>query len=109
MLLSVGSGTFFEKDGGYDFEFGWDTVVNALVEAATETERTHEALSSFLPPSRYFRFNPRMRCIAIDETNPTVLAEHKAAARDYFKDPDNAERLQELARLINGEELADNH
>ena len=37
-----------------------------------------------------------------------MLAEHKAAARDYFKDPDNAERVPKLARLINGEELADN-
>ena len=60
--MSVGSGTFFEKDG--DFEFGWDTVVNALVEAATETERTHEA--STLPPSTTSD-STRMRCIAIDD------------------------------------------
>ena len=59
-------------------------------------------------------FSPMMHklagaCVSALEEQNNRLAEHKAAARDYFKDPDNAERLQELARLINGEELADNH
>ena len=36
-----------------------------------------------------------------------VLAEHKKAAREYFKEDVHAARLEELARLVNGEELQD--
>ena len=33
------------------YEFGWDKLVNQLVESSTDTQRVHETLESFLPSS----------------------------------------------------------
>eukprot|EP00614_Pseudopedinella_elastica_P009286 CAMPEP_0172594524 /NCGR_PEP_ID=MMETSP1068-20121228/13943_1 /TAXON_ID=35684 /ORGANISM="Pseudopedinella elastica, Strain CCMP716" /LENGTH=1018 /DNA_ID=CAMNT_0013392609 /DNA_START=35 /DNA_END=3091 /DNA_ORIENTATION=+ len=104
LVVSIGSGCFVEKvadeDGKGGPEYGWGTIVNQLIESSTDTQRVHETLESFLPPEKYFRFNPRMVCIPIDETDVNALVEHKIVAREYFQDPDNKKRLQELANIV---------
>lgn len=50
LVLSIGSGCFFEVETE-TFEYGWDKVVNQLIESSTDTQRVHETLMNFLPPS----------------------------------------------------------
>lgn len=128
-LVSIGSGAFAENENK-DEAYGWASIGKQLVESATDTQRPHEALEMFLPPAKYFRFNPTMVNIPIDETDPNVLQvlfvfspqaklgqsverlplscreihfqEHKEVAREYFEDKANKERLRALARIIKG-------
>jgi len=100
VVVSIGTGTFVEKVAPEN-AYGWGTIINQLIESATDTVRVHETLENFLPKDKYFRFNPKMVMINIDETDPNVLEEHKIVAREYFEDPVQQARLQELGKLLN--------
>lgn len=99
-VVSIGTGTFVEKTAAEN-AYGWGTIINQLIESATDTVRVHETLDSFLPQERYFRFNPKMVMINIDETDPNVLEEHKIVAREFFEDPVQKARLKKLGALLN--------
>ncbi len=47
-VVSVGSGTFFERDVDAS-AYGWGTIVQQLIDASTDTQRVHETLTTFLP------------------------------------------------------------
>ena len=68
-VVSVGCGCFPEKNVKHE---GWSSIAGQLVQGATDTERIHHVLSEFLPEESYFRINPKMRLIKIDETDPEV-------------------------------------
>ena len=53
-----------------------------------------------LPSDRYFRFNPRMEIMPIDDTEPAKLERMKRIAREYADAPETAARLDELARVL---------
>lgn len=47
--------------------FGWAPIFNQLINSATNTEAVHDSLADFLPSDRYFRFNPCIESMGIDE------------------------------------------
>ena len=47
--------------------FGWAPIFNQLINSATNTEAVHDSLADFLPSDRYFRFNPSIESMGIDE------------------------------------------
>jgi len=98
MVVSIGTGNPVESkplEG-----FGWAPIVNQLINSATNTEAVHDTLTDFLPADRYFRFNPTIENISIDETRPEKLQYLKDMAKDFFKEPRNRERLKELVELL---------
>jgi len=98
-VVSIGTGVHVDKrksDGGY----GWEGIVNDLINCATNTEVTHETLSVFLPKSKYYRFNPQTEFFPLDETKPERLARMKRIAREYFWQSENKERMNQLVQLL---------
>ncbi len=98
-VVSIGTGVHKDQrkaDGSY----GWEGIVNDLINCATNTEVTHETLSVFLPKSKYYRFNPQTEFFPLDETKPERLNRMKRIAREYFWQSDNKERLNHLVDLL---------
>lgn len=62
------------------------TMANALVDSATEIDKTHQIVETFMPANTYFRFqfaNPAFSC-DLDETNAKKLDAMQTAARDFL-------------------------
>jgi hypothetical protein len=53
-----------------------------------------------VPPERYFRFNPRMNDMPIDETRIERLNWLKALSKEYFNEPATRARLDTLAKKL---------
>ena len=87
---------------------GWDLLVNHLVASSVDTEDVHCLLADFLPPDKYFRFNPPLASnIPIDELNKTVLTDLKRIARDAFAAMEKgggpeAKRMEQMISTLRG-------
>ena len=73
-----------------------------LVRAATRTEEVHQMLSDLLPVLRvpYYRFNPQVPSMRLDETAPHVLAELQAIGRDFVQSGKGKDDCAALATLL---------
>ncbi|CAN0132860.1 unnamed protein product [Ectocarpus sp. 4 AP-2014] len=100
-VLSVGTGFYVptRKEPG----MSWGTVLNQLVNSATDTEGVDSMLKTFLPRDQYFRFNAPIQPFDIDETRVEKLDELKALAKEYTQRPDIKARAEELRRVLRGE------
>ena len=56
-----------------------------MIASATETEITTDIVSDLLPPEQFFRFNPRMYDMPIDEVRKERLDWLKTLADEYFE------------------------
>lgn len=56
-----------------------------MIASATETEITTDIVSDLLPPEQFFRFNPRMYDMPIDEVRKERLDWLKTLANEYFE------------------------
>ena len=56
-----------------------------VIASATETEITTDIVSDLLPPEQFFRFNPRMFDMPIDEVRKERLDWLKTLADEYFE------------------------
>ena len=84
MIVSIGTGYFEESTTSQSM--GWDVLMNHLIASSTDTEDVDKLLQDFLPPDKYFRFNPVLSGnLAIDEKNKSVLLELKNVAKQAFK------------------------
>ncbi|TFJ83116.1 hypothetical protein NSK_005585 [Nannochloropsis salina CCMP1776] len=92
-VVSVGTGNVLEPQPVEGF--GWAPIFNQIINSATNTEAVHDSLADFLPQDRYYRFNPNIENVSIDEIRPEKLAYLKATAKEYFQDPRNKERLDQ--------------
>ncbi|EKU21866.1 calcium-independent phospholipase a2-gamma [Nannochloropsis gaditana CCMP526] len=125
-VVSVGTGNVLEPQPVEGF--GWAPIFNQIINSchtsitvnftpfpffilprslrfsvsATNTEAVHDSLADFLPQDRYYRFNPNIENVSIDEVGirPEKLAYLKATAKEYFQDPRNKERLDQLIKLL---------
>ena len=73
-VVSFGTGNPLESQPVEGF--GWAPIFNQLINSATNTEAVHDSLADFLPSDRYFRFNPSIENMSIDEvrnvTSPSL-------------------------------------
>lgn len=101
-LASFGTGSFapsvIRKPGA------WATTVDTLVRAATRTEEVHEMLSDILPNAAvpYFRFNPEIPAVSLDETSPLKLRELQGVGRDFMNRGPALEQCTSLSKLLLG-------
>ncbi|CAM9839223.1 unnamed protein product [Ectocarpus sp. 6 AP-2014] len=102
MIVSIGTGCFFEEKREFlePAGLGWDGIINQVIASATETEITTDIVSDLLPPEQFFRFNPRMTDMPIDEVRKERLDWLKTLANEYFETPENQARLQEMAEKM---------
>eukprot|EP00904_Undaria_pinnatifida_P002141 jgi/Undpi1/11928/HiC_scaffold_4.g01627.m1 len=101
MIVSLGTGCFFEEKKEFaEPTLGWDGIINQVSGRATETEITTDIVSDLLPPEQFFRFNPRMYDMPIDEVRKERLDWLKTLAGEYFEEPENQARLQEMAERM---------
>ncbi|KAL8432427.1 hypothetical protein Efla_000204 [Eimeria flavescens] len=98
VVVSIGTGQCPPER--CDTRTGWDGIFNQLVNAATNTEAIHELLKDMLPESVYFRLNPEIDAVSIDETSRERLDGLKAAARRFYEDPKNKEVIQRLTDIL---------
>ncbi|KAL8450428.1 hypothetical protein Emed_002516 [Eimeria media] len=98
LVVSVGTGQCPSER--CDARTGWDGIFNQLVNAATNTEAIHELLKDVLPESVYFRLNPEIDAISIDETSREKLEGLKLAAKRFFEDPRNKKTIQRLVDVL---------
>lgn len=79
---------------------GWDLLVSHIIASSVDTEDVHSLLADFLPPDKYFRFNPPLLTnIAIDDKNKTVLTDMKRIAIEAFKTIEGSEGGTEAKRF----------
>ncbi|CAN0096386.1 unnamed protein product, partial [Laminaria digitata] len=64
-VLSVGTGYYVPTPS--DAGMSWGTVINQLINSATDTEGIDSMMKTFLPRNQYFRFNPSIPLFDIDE------------------------------------------
>ena len=76
-------------------KMGWNDVINSIVDSAVGTENVHHILEDVLPPEVYFRFNPEIDVMGIDEVRPGKLNEMIRCARAHIVR--HADRFDELA------------
>ncbi|KAL8447779.1 hypothetical protein Emag_004187 [Eimeria magna] len=98
VVVSVGTGQCPSER--CDARTGWDGIFSQLVNAATNTESIHELLKDVLPESVYFRLNPEIDAISIDETSKERLEGLKLAAKRFFEDPKNKDTIQRLVDIL---------
>ncbi|CAM9166716.1 unnamed protein product [Chrysoparadoxa australica] len=101
-VVSVGTGYIGEVACEGNDKVGWDGILNHLVASATETEATHDVLTDLVAPHKYFRFNPLMENMPIDEVRVEKLEGLKALGARYFEEPEIRERLRRLALQLTG-------
>ncbi|KAK1444283.1 calcium-independent phospholipase A2-gamma [Babesia gibsoni] len=79
---------------------GLDQLINHVIGSATNTEQVHSALHTLMDSKSYFRFNPKVPTVRIDETNPEVLKDLKERSRRYLEEDRQLKRMKELAELL---------
>ena len=80
---------------------GWDTLVNKIVASSTDTEDVHALLRDFLPPDKYYRFNPLLPdVLRIDEKNRTILTGLKNFAQKHIAELECGPDAKNFATLV---------
>jgi calcium-independent phospholipase A2-gamma len=79
------------------------TMANALVDSATEIDKTHQIVETFMPSNTYFRFqfaNNAFSC-DLDETKPLKLDAMQTAARDFLAE--NKSSFDTVVKILSQE------
>ena len=96
-----------------------DSIIQQIVNSATDGESTHEILFDLLEKNRtakkrgwwrkkkkvetrYYRFNPTIGLpndFAIDETDPLLLEKLKSISKEYMEHPERETWLEEIKAL----------
>jgi len=98
-VISIGTG--YNTKASNAQTMGWDFLVNQIVSSATDAEDVHALLSDFLPPDKYFRFNPMLpTALAIDEKNKNILTDLKQLAKSSFAAMESGPDARRLADLL---------
>jgi calcium-independent phospholipase A2-gamma len=104
LVVSIGTGYTTSQSSAQSM--GWGALVNQLVASSTDTEDVHELLRDFLPPDKYFRFNPVLPdFLRIDEKNKTLLSGLKSLAKktvDEIEAGPGASNFAQLIRTLRG-------
>ena len=75
--------------------------MNQLIASSTDTEDVHALLTDFLPPDKYFRFNPLLsENMPIDEKNAIVLSKLKSLAKEHFAAAEQGPDKKYIAQMI---------
>lgn len=99
LVVSIGTG--YTTTHSTMHSMGWDVLVNQLIASSTDTEDVHALLRDFLPPDKYFRFNPVLPdTMRIDEKNKTVLTGLKGLARTHINALEAGPEGRHFAQLI---------
>ena len=100
LVISIGTGIYNNRTANDD-KWGWDALVNKLIATSVDTEDVHALLNDFLPPDKYFRFNPNLEDnLAIDEKNKNVLKSLKRMARTTFADMEKGEDRARILQML---------
>lgn len=103
-MVSIGTG--YTTTHSTLQSMGWDVLVNQLVASSTDTEDVHALLRDFLPPDKYFRFNPVLPdAVRIDEKDRTALSRLKEVAAKHIAEVEcgpNKAHFAQLLRLLRG-------
>ena len=99
-LASFGTGAF-EPSTVHSRPGSWSATVQMLVRAATRTEEIHQLLSEMLPllSIPYFRFNPSVPRMSLDETSPAKLRELQALGRAHVATGPGKDACSALAQV----------
>lgn len=98
--MSIGTG-FYNKESNVK-SMGWDLLTNHIIATAVDTEDVHALLNDFLPPDKYFRFQPVLQDnLAIDEKNKSVLTNLKKIAKAAFEAMEKGADSKRIELLIN--------
>ncbi|EKX73149.1 hypothetical protein BEWA_052030 [Theileria equi strain WA] len=81
-------------------QLGIEQIISQVISAATNTEIVHSALDNLMEPNKYFRFNPIIPSVRIDETSQKVLDYLKALARNYLREKKTNERMEILKQIL---------
>jgi calcium-independent phospholipase A2-gamma len=116
LVVSIGTGGFLEQKSSP--RIGWDGIIGQIVNSATDGEQIHHILEDILGEgstaqlgrsavsnTRYMRFNPVLGMpdeFPIDETNPEKLDRLKRITRDYMNEPEQKQKLQDIADVLQG-------
>jgi calcium-independent phospholipase A2-gamma len=77
----------------------WKTKFLRILDAATDTEQTHQILSDLMPPGTYFRFNPYLtEMVSMTECNNDKLRLLENDALMYYRK--NEHKFEELAEML---------
>ena len=99
-LASFGTGAFPVEQARRPGS--WSSVVSTIVRAATRTEEVHQMLSDLLPilSVPYYRFNPQVPPMRLDEISPPKLKELQEIGRGFVVSGKGKEDCAALARLL---------
>jgi len=113
--VSLGTGGFKEQKS--EPRIGWDGIIGQIINSATDGEQIHHILEdvlgdgttiqgkSSLSNTRYMRFNPILGMpdeYPIDVTDPAKLQQIKTITSEYMKEPEQQQKLQDLADILKG-------
>uniref|UniRef100_A0A7S3G0G6 PNPLA domain-containing protein n=1 Tax=Palpitomonas bilix TaxID=652834 RepID=A0A7S3G0G6_9EUKA len=98
-IVSVGTGLFHHPHG-VTGQFGWTDILRTIVNSATNTEGVHQTLQDLLPEKTYYRFNPVIDEIPLDEIRPEVLSALQQGARTYMERESVRANLKRLAKRL---------
>jgi calcium-independent phospholipase A2-gamma len=98
-VVSIGTG--YAASNSPLSSMGWDVLVNQLVASSTDTEDVHALLRDFLPPDKYFRFNPILPdAMRIDEKDKAILAKLKDLAQKHISDVEAGPEGKHFGKLL---------
>ena len=113
VVLSIGTGNCAENMSLMDKNkedsveksktFPWigkNSILQHLINGATNTEAIQDVLADFLPNNTYYRFNPDIEPLPIDETNLDKLHKLKKVVDDFFLDSINQNQLDQLVAAL---------
>lgn len=79
---------------------GLDQLINHVISSATSSEGVHTALQTLMDSNKYFRFNPPIPSVRLDDTNPEVLGSLKAKTRRYLNEERQRKRMDRIGNLF---------
>ena len=112
LVVSIGTGGFLEQKS--EPRIGWDGIIGQIINSATDGEQIHHILEDVLGDgqirssvsnTRYMRFNPILGMpdeFPIDVTDPDKLQRIKKITRNYMQEPEQQQKLADLADILKG-------
>ena len=105
-VVSIGTGYNIQESSSTE-GMGWDLLSSVIINSSTDTEDVDRLLMDFLPPDRYFRFNPTLEDnVGIDVKDKKTLDFLKEvgsrALQDMGKTPEGERRKQAMLSTLRG-------
>ena len=106
LVISIGTGYNTQSSESTE-GMGWDLLSSIIINSSTDTEETDRLLMNFLPPDKYFRFNPVLdEKFDIDVKDKKALDSLKDIGRKAIENmgatPDGKKRRDTMVRLLKG-------